>query len=307
MSRAVLLSAALLLPASGAVRALPAFPRTIAAGGGRTLILPAPPRRIVSLTIPMDEILSALVDKSRVQAVSVLAVEPSISNVLAWAQDIPHKIQTNIEQILACEPDIVFISKSRRAEILELLLDAGVPVVSIESQNSIKDVKSNILKLGEALGEDARARRLVAEMERKLDAVALKIGTAKRRPRVMTYHQNGSTSGKDRTADELIVLGGGVNIAAEKGVVGSLLLSSEQLIGWNPEVILLSGYSRSKVTGPETLRANPALQTVDAIKNNRIYVIHGKYFTTTSHFIADAVEEVARTLHPDVFTAEAVR
>jgi iron complex transport system substrate-binding protein len=307
MSLPVLLAVTLALPASAVTQSPPVFPRTIAAGMGRSLTLSGPPRRIVSLMIPVDEILSVLADKSRIQAVTYLAVEPSISNVLAWAQGIPHKIQMDIEQTLACEPDLVFVSKSTRAEIVKLLLDMGVPVVAIEFQNSIKNIKDNILKIGEALGEEARASRTVAEMDRKLDEVALKIRAVKRRPRVMAYHQNGTTSGKDRTADELIVLGGGINIATEKGVVGSRKISEEQLIDWNPEVILLSGYAPTKETFPDELRANPALQTVDAIKNNRVYVIHGKYFTTTSHFIANGVEEVAHALHPEIFMAVAVR
>lgn len=298
------LTLGLLFSLSGAPAAGQGFPRTIDAGGGRTIIIQRPPQRIVSLTIPVDEILYALVDKSRVQAVTYLAVEPSISNIIPWAKDIPYKIQADIEEVLACDPDIVFIAKGTRAEIVKLLLATGLPIVQINSQNNIKDVKENIRKMAEALGVEEKAEKTIAEMDRKLREVAAKIKTVKSLPRVMTYNINGFTSGKDRTAHELIVLGGGVNVAAEKGIVGGMMISEEKLIEWNPEVLLLSGYAPGKETFPNELRANPALQTVDAIKNNRVYVIHGKYFTTSSQFIVDGVEAIARVLHPELYLQE---
>ena len=280
------------------------FPRTIDAGGGRKLTLERPPRRIVSLTISVDEILSSLVDKSRVQAVSHLAIEPTLSNVIPWAREIPRKISQDIEQIIACDPDIVFLLQNTRFEIVQALLQAHVPVVQIDIQNSIQDVKNDILKIGKALGEEDKAKKLIEEMDKKLFAIAEKIKTVKKRPRVMTYHFIGSTAGKERTANEMITLGGGINIPAEEGIVGSVKISEEKIIEWNPEALLLSGYSPHRETFPDEVRANPALQTVSAVKNNKVYVIPGKYFMTSSQYLVDGVEAVARVLHPELFSNE---
>ncbi len=278
------------------------FPKTIDAGGGRTLTLERPPRRIVSLTISVDEILSGLVDPSRIQAVSYLAAEPTLSNVLPWAEKIPRKIHPDIEQILALEPDIVFLLENSRAEILQALLDARVPVVLIHIQNSIQDVKNDILKIGNSVGEEAKAKELIAQMDKKLEAIAAKMQAVKKRPRVMVYHFSGSTAGKVRTIDEIIRLAGGINISAEKGVVGTVKISEEKIVEWNPEVLLLSGYSPGKETFADAVRANPAFQTVSAMKNNRVCVIPGKYFLSTSQYIVEGVEAIAQALHPELFT-----
>ncbi len=285
----------------GAPAAEQGFPRTIDAGKGRTLRLERPPQRIVSVAWAVDEILSALVDKSRVQAVTQLSLEPTISNIIGWAQGIPHKIQADVEQILACEPDIVFALASNRKEFIKLLLNAQLPVVEIETQDSIAEVQSNIRKIGHAIGEDKKAEAVIADMNRKLAGIEAKMKTVKGRPRVMTYSYSGGTSGKGRTTDDFILRGGGVNIAAEKGLTGTVKVSEETLIEWDPEVILLSGYSPGKETFPDELRANPALQTVNAIKNNRVYVLPGKYFQSTSQYSVQAVEAVARLLHPEIF------
>lgn len=277
------------------------FPRTIDAGKGRKLTLPRAPQRIVSVMISTDEILSALVEPSRIQGITYLAEESIISNVTEWAKNIPHKIQQDIEQILACEPDIVFVANFTRAEVVKLLLDLELPVVQIEFQNTIDLIKNDILKIANAVGEEEKAIKLIKEMDQKLMEIALKIKTVKNRPRVLNYGPSGRTSGQNTSLHELIVRGGGINIPAEQGLEGGQVISLEKLIEWNPDIILVSGYSPGKETFPDELKIHPALQTVSAIKNNRVHVIHGKYFTTTSQFIVKAVEEIARILHPELF------
>ncbi len=277
------------------------FPRTIDAGKGRTLTLTKPPQRIVSVLLATDEILSDLVDPSRIQAVTYLAADDSISNVSAWAQEILHKIQVDIEQILACEPDLVFVAQFTRAEVVKLLLDADLLIVQIEFYNSIDDVKKNIERIAQAVGAETQAQEVILQMNEKLEEIEAKIKNIKTRPTVMSYSASGFTSGKDTTIHELIVRAGGRNVAAEHGIMGSQKVSVEKLIEWNPDVILLSSYSPGKEGFVHELRADPALQTVRAIKNNHIYVIPGKYLTTISQFVVRGVEEVARVLHPELF------
>ncbi len=277
------------------------FPKTLDSGKGRTITLKQPPQRIVSMLLSTDEMLSVLVDKSRIQAVSYIAANDSISNVAEWSRDIPHKIQMDIEQILACEPDIVFMSKSARAEIVDMLLKAEIPVVQFDNYDSIGDLQANLYKVGEALGAQEKAQAVIRAMDDDLRAIDVAMEKVKDRPKVMNYSITGFVAGKGTTVDEFIVRGGGINVAAENGIKSRQKISVEKIIEWNPDVILLSGYMPKREGFPDEFRADPALQTVNAIKNNRVYVITGKHLTTLSQFVVKGAQDVARLLHPECF------
>ena len=100
-------------------------------------------KRMVSLTLATDEILSELVAPERVQAVTFLASDPEISNVNPeWLSKIPKKITADMEQILACQPDLVFAAPYTRPETLKFLSQTHISVVKIESFNDTNIIAS---------------------------------------------------------------------------------------------------------------------------------------------------------------------
>ena len=51
-----------------------------------------------------------------------------------------------------------------------------------------------------------------------------------------------------------------------------------------------------------SLLENEALANVPAIKNNQVYVVESKHFTTLSYWNIRGAESLARILWPDAFT-----
>ena len=108
------------------------------------------------------------------------------------------------------------------------------------------------------------------------------------------------TAGKDSTEGGVITAAGGLNVAAEAGIEGNQTTSLEGVIAMNPEVIVIAqpiefGANEFK----QSLLDNEALAEVPAVKNEAIYVVESKHFTTLSYWNIRGAEDLARILWPD--------
>ena len=91
------------------------------------------------------------------------------------------------------------------------------------------------------------------------------------------------TAGTDSTEGGVISAAGGLNVAAEAGIEGNQTTSLEGVIAMNPEVIVIA---QPVEFGAEEFRQslldNEALAELPAVKNEAIYLVEGKHFTTLS-------------------------
>lgn len=273
------------------------FPKVLIDQAGRRVILPHKPVRIISLTLATDEILLALVERARLLAVTYLAVDERVSNMPEEAATVPHKIRADVEQIIALQPDLVFVASYTRGEVVKLLQDAGFAIFQFQEFDSMAAIQQNIRLVAQAVGEEARAEELIAEMNTRLQTVAARLPHASPRPRVLYWGARGLTGGAHTSIDELITHAGGENLAATHGIVSLRSISLEQVLAMNPGVIFTGGDSREAQPGFPAFLLHPALQTVDALKHERVFVLPQRYLVTISQFIVDGVEELARVLH----------
>lgn len=258
------------------------------------------PERIVSVTLGTDEILLALVDKSRLLAVTKYSEDPGISNVAGQTDDIPHKIQSaNVEQIIALEPDLVYVASYTNQDVVKQLQDAGLTVAIFEDFNTIQSIIQNIVTVGEQVGEVEKAKQIVAEMEQRLAAIDAKVANIaeENRPRVLTYTPDGYTAGMDTLSHDMITRAGGINAAAEAGLKDWVQISLEKIVELDPEVILVSDWNPGHPDFAESLQQNPALQSVSALKNNRIVSVSGAHLTAVTQYIVNGVEDVFNVIH----------
>ncbi|MCY4046135.1 MAG: ABC transporter substrate-binding protein [Cellvibrionales bacterium] len=276
------------------------FPRQIIDPIGRKLTLVRPPVAIVSNILAGDEMLSQLVDQDRIRSVTYLADQPSVSNVVGvYGQNIPRS-QGTIEEILSHQPDLVIIAAYSNATTVDLLLNTGVPVIRFANFNTLDDVRNNVRTLASALGSEDAADQWLSEIDEKIQAITRRI-KGQPKPRVLYYNIDGFTSGAGSLMDETITLAGGRNVIDETGLKGYAKISPEMAIGLQPDVILMNDSSSGGVTPMDQLYENPAWQSVPAVKNKRVYGLHGAWVTSGSPYRVKGIEQVAHLLHPDVF------
>jgi iron complex transport system substrate-binding protein len=254
------------------------------------------------VTLATDEILLALVPPERIVALTLWADDRVHSNVVVEARSVLPRVRANAEQVVAYQPDLILIAPYTLASVKSLLEASGSPVFTLQSCNSIAEIQHNIISVGRAVGESARARALVNQMERRLAGVYEHVHGLPR-PAVLYYIPGGFTAGRGTTMDEIITNAGGTNVAATTGLWRTKKLSKEKLVALNPQFILVGGdpHAPEHESLRPLLLADPALQDIDAVRTGRIYVIPYSAIGTVSHHIIKGVEAIARVLHPQAF------
>ncbi len=283
------------------------FPRTLTDGAGNHVTISAKPQHIVSATLGTDEILMALVDQSRLIAVTANALDLEESNIVSQAHAIPHQIaEVDPEAIIAMQPDIVFVASYTDAGAVKQLRDAKLTVFLLGNFSSIQDIESNITLLGQVVGEEDRAAQVVAEMELKMQTVARAVKNVKPLT-VMYYGPDGYTVGKGSTIDDVITHAGGINAVTAGGIKDSYpQVSDEFVVKQDPDVILLAGFNNYAPGFVDKFNKNPNFQTLRAVKNKRVVVANDAHLAAVSQYIADGVSDVAALLYPDAYQPEAL-
>lgn len=135
------------------------------------------PQRIISMSISTDDILLDLVDEKRIIAVSYLADNKDISNIVDRVKNIPYRAYGNSpEALLSYKPDLVILPDFIKPEVIQTLKDLGLKIYVYQSPRSISDIKQTILLLAELVGEPARGDVLVKQIDDELKEIAKQIG-----------------------------------------------------------------------------------------------------------------------------------
>ncbi len=277
------------------------FPRTITDGLGNEVTIPQQPQRIVSLTLGTDEILLSLVDTARVRGVTYLAGDSMWTNVSEIAQQVENTVQSDPEQIIALEPDLVLAATYNNPDHIKLLRDAGIPVVVVSLFDSVGQVADNIRFVAHLTGDEERAEELIAAMEERLAAIEAQVAKAETKPRVLFYTAFGSSAGKGSTFSDIVQRAGGINLGDEvlDGPFGEISL--EKIVELNPDVIITDEFApEDNAKWQENFSNHPALANVNAKKNGHIYTVPARHLSTLSHYIVEGVFDVAKLLHPDL-------
>jgi iron complex transport system substrate-binding protein len=276
-----------------------AFPRWLVDPAGTRHLLPRPPTRVISTYLACEETLAALVPVERIVGVSVYADDPSASNCLGVYGPGVARLRPDPEQVLALEPDLVCISGFNDLESVRLLEGAGVPLLRHSHLDSFAEVTAGLRLLGAALGADARAEAVAADVEGLLADLGRRLADVSP-VRVLYYDPPGYTMGAGTLVDEILTRSGGRNVARELGIRGPGQIGIEALLGLEPEVILMPRYG-DNAPALRVLAGEALWRRLPAVVGGRVYEIPGAWINTVSHHAARGLGHVARLLHPGAF------
>lgn len=273
------------------------FPRTLTDSTGQALTLAAPPRRIVSQTLGTDEILFAICPRDRIVGLSALARDAKYSNITreADASNIPKAYSP--EDILRLKPDLIFVASYSRAETVELLRASGAPVFRFAAFERIEDLFDNVTIVGRATGEEAAAAALLTTARQRLVAARARVPAGQPAPRVLSLDSSNTTAGANTLFDDVVTHAGAINLAAEKGVKGFGQVSSEQVLAWQPDYIVIGVDEGQEETARQALARDPAIGATRAVRAGRVIGLSNRRLLTTSHYIVDTVEGMVDALH----------
>ncbi|MCB2297504.1 ABC transporter substrate-binding protein [Clostridium tagluense] len=234
--------------------------------------------RVITTYKPATDIVLALGGKDKLVGVNdgfkkdplIMKLDETLIGKLAEVGSKKNGI--NIEQIVALKPDVVILYPTKESDdTMKKLTQQNIKVISINPE-SIALLQSDIIKIGDAIGESENSKKLVAYYKEKIEDVTKKLTTIKDKKTVYLAGAHGvlSTCSGDFYQHEMIEAAGGIDVAAKlKG--GWNDVSVEQVIAWNPEVITSVMYCKDG--SPAKIMEKAELQTVRAIKDKKIYQI----------------------------------
>jgi len=277
------------------------FPLRIIDPAGRSMTIKQPPKRIVSATLAGDEMLMKLVDQEKVKSVTYLVDQPAYPHVNGFYDASILRNHAGIEEILSVEPDLVLIASYSNAASVEMLLATGIPLIRIAHYNSHKDLRRNVRVLSRVLGVQIKGERWISDMDKKIELVKNRV-KSQPKPRVLYYSTGGITRAPGTLMDESIGYAGGYNVLAETGLTGYTSISKELAISLLPDVILLDDRMlKEQGEGQKLLLDDPAWADVPAVKNKRVYSERNSLLLSVTPARVEALEQLARWLHPAVF------
>ena len=176
---------------------------------GRTLALPAPPQRIVSLLPSLTETVCELQACGRLVGTDRFSNWPEAVRLLPKLGGLE---DSQIERIVALKPDLVLVAVSARA--IDRLEALGVRVLALEPR-SAAETRSVIERVAVALGSPAAGAELVTRIEARIAAAVARVPSALRgRTVYFEVAANPYAAGEASFVGELLARLGLVNIVS---------------------------------------------------------------------------------------------
>ena len=179
----------------------------------------------------------------------------------------------NVEAVLAAKPDLIIdvgVVNATYASLADRIQkQTGIPFVLLDGR--FDSTPATIRAAADLTGRLDRGAELAAYAERTLADIRARVGAIPdtRRPRV--YYGRGATgleTGLGGSINlEMLAFLGARNVAAEAGAGSLAQVSIEQVITWDPDVILTTDASFAALASK-----SPVWQGLRAVKGGRFYV-----------------------------------
>ncbi len=283
-----------------------AFPVTITDASGREVTIEEEPETLVSGYYITTSMLIALGEEDKLVGVEAKAnTRPIYSLAAPELLELPSvgtAKEFDLEGCAALEPDLVILPLKLKDSV-SALEDLGIQAITVNPED-LSLLEETITMLGKATGATETAEKLLAfneETQDKLDSLLKDV----EKPTVYLGGNSSflSTAGAAMYQNTLIELGGGANVAAELTDTYWAEVSYEQILEWNPQVIIIvpeAGYTK------EDVLADAQLAEVDAVKNKQVYEMPSAFEAWDSPVPSAMLGSLwmAATLHSDVYSTE---
>ncbi len=256
---------------------------------GREITLDAPATRVVALTASDCEIIYALGAGETLVGRGEFCDYPAEVTAVPSVQS---GYETNVEQIIALQPQVLFMSTmAQPKEQVDALEAAGIRVVVSDAKN-IEDTYTAIRLIGTLMGKNDKAEGLVTDMKATFDEVMSKAdgdGTKTVYFEVSPLEYGLWTAGNSTFMNEAAEMVGLKNAFAD--VEGWGEISEEQVIERNPDyIVTISMYSGEGPTPTEEILLRAGWENISAVKSEAILNLQGNELSRPSQRLSDGVK-----------------
>lgn len=292
---------------------------------GRTVAVPANPKRVVAVSSGAARLLCYLEAADRLVGIESFDKKPSpgrsyqmaypaLAGLPSLGPGGPAQINRDpdLEAVLRLSPEMIFITHMEAAKADALQKRLGIPVVilaySKTGVGAIDEKLSESLRLaGKILGKEKRAEAVIGFIEKSRKDLLARTEPLVRNPKPRVYVGGISikgTQGIESTDADYPPLSwaNARNLAREvTGADGHLFINREQLLAWNPDLLFLDAQGLTLIS-QDVQRKPDFYRHLKAVGEKRVYLLYpfNNYNTNIETVIADAYA-VGKALYPGAF------
>jgi iron complex transport system substrate-binding protein len=266
--------------------------REVTDDSNRRVLLPQKVERAISLAPNLTESVFAIDAGEKLIGITEYCNFPA--DETKKIQKVGDTIKPNIETILALRPQLILVSTASQLENFTKQLEENNIAVFITNPTDLEGVFRNLTQLGEIFGKTERASEVISQLRKRVASVESKTNaTRDLKVFVQISREPLYTIGKTSFLNDLINRAGGISVT-ESIVEAFPKLSKETALASNPDAIILS-------ESPDNLEANDLFKDSPASKNKRIFKLNADIISRPGPRLVDALEIIAKDLHPEAF------
>lgn len=207
----------------------------------------------------------------------------------------------NVEEVISLDPDLILVPGFNK-ELVDNLEAKGINVFGVVAED-LDLLKETMIQLGKAFGKEEKAQEFVEYYDNTIMEIKDKTANLSEAEKPIVYLSGSSflsTCAQEVYQDDLINLAGGRNAAGEiKG--GKIDISPEQLIEWNPDIILAAQYT-TEVKIEEIFTDN-RWQGIEAVISDQVFWFPSNLtpWDYPSPESILGIKWLAQKLHPEKF------
>ena len=266
---------------------------------GRTVRVPQPVQRVVSLAPSLTETIYALGLQDR------LVGDTDFCDYPPDAQKKPKvggAINPSLEQIVALRPDLVLVTKSlNRLETVHALDGLGIPSYATDP-HTVEEIISSTERLAGVLGVPEAGAALASDLGRHLADLRQRMrGLPPRHVLFVVWSDPLISAGKNTFIADALRLAGASSIVDSSQDWPQMSL--EEVVRLQPDFLVFAeSHSDSGQSQFGLLAELPGWRGLDAVRNRRFAVISDAVNRPAPRIVS-AIEDLARQLHPEAFSA----
>ena len=272
---------------------------------GRQVNIPVNVQRVISTAPSVTENIFAAGAGDRLVGVTTFCNYPEQAKSIAKIGD---TMNPNMETIVALKPDIVFVSTASQIEAFTKTLEENRIAVYVTNPTSLSDVIDELRHLSIVFGTEQAAEKVVASLTDRENTVHKILGTYRGKDEDQAAYDRRVNSVKvfvQVSKEPLFTIGNGgfltnlVEAAGGRSTTADLEtaypnMSKETASALDPDVIILSD-------SEDNQEPNTAFRNSSAVKNGRVYKLNADILSRPGPRLVDALEQIAKLLHPEKF------
>jgi len=266
---------------------------------GRTVRVPQPVQRIVSLAPSLTETIYALGLQDRLVGDTDYCDYPPDAQKKT---KVGGAINPSLEQIVALRPDIVLVTKSLNLiETVNALDHLGISSYGTDP-HTVREIISSTERLAAVLGVPEAGTSIGTDLERHLAELQQRLnGLPPRRVLFIVWSDPLISVGKSTFIADALRLAGATSIV--DSAQDWPQMSLEEVVRLQPDfLVFAASHSETGQNDFDVLAERPGWRGLDAVRNRRFAVISDAVNRPAPRIVS-AIEDLARQLHPEAFTA----